>query len=80
MKTMQAIFLLSMVFFLGCTSTHRLRPAHAYVSLNKQAVKKQALVTFVDGRKIKAANLPMTSDSTYWTSPNGTFTNKITLK
>jgi len=50
----------------------------AYVSLNKQAVKKQALVTFVDGRKIKAANLPMTSDSTYWTSPNGTFTNKIT--
>ncbi len=80
MKTMQVTFLLSIVCFLGCTSTHRLRPAHEanFSSLNTRAVKKHARVTFVDGRKIKVANLRMTPDSTYWTSPNGTFTNKIT--
>ena len=77
MKTMQVTFLLSIVCFLGCTSTHRLRQAD-YASINKRAVEKHALVTFVNGRNIKVANLRMTSDSTYWTSPNGTFTNKIT--
>ncbi len=74
MKTVQATFLLSIVCLLGCTSTHRLRPAHEedYVSLNNRAAQKNAMVTFVDGRKIRVENLRMTSDSTYWT-----FTNRI---
>ena len=69
MKTMQVTFLLSLVCFLGCTSTHRLRQAD-YASINKRAVEKHALVTFVNGRKIQVENLRMTSDSTYWISTN----------
>ncbi len=69
MKTMQVTFLLSIVCFLGCTSTHRLRQAD-YASINKRAVEKHALVTFVDGRKIQVENLRITSDSTYWISTN----------
>jgi len=69
MKTRQVTFLLSLVCFLGCTSTHRLRQAD-YASINKRAVKKHALVTFVNGRKIQVENLRMTSDSTYWISTN----------
>ena len=70
MKTVQATFLLSIVCFLGCTSTYRLRPAHEedYVSINKRAVKKPAPVTFVDGRKIQVENLRITSDSTYYST------------
>jgi len=67
MKTMQATLLLSIVCFLGCTSTHRLRQAD-YASINKRAVKKPALVTFVDGRKIQVENLRITSDSTYYST------------
>ena len=43
-----------------------------FVSINNRAVKKHALVTFVDDRKIQVENLRITSDSTYWT-----FTNRI---
>ena len=71
MKTMQATLLLLIVCFLGCSSTHRLRPAHEadFASLNNRAFLKKVMVTFVDGRKIKVANLRMTSDSTYWNNP-----------
>jgi len=79
MKTMQATFLLSIACFLGCTSTHGLRPAHEadYVSLNNRAVWSHALVTFVDDRKIQVENLRMTSDSTYWTATNRIATAQI---
>ena len=71
MKTTQAALLLSIVCFLGCSSTHRLRPAHeeGYDSLNYRAVGKKAMVTFVDDRKIRVDNLRMTADSTYWIDP-----------
>ena len=71
MKTVKAIFLLSIVCLLGCTSTYRLRPAHEedFASLNNHAVLKKAIVTFANGRKIKVENLRMTSDSTYWIDP-----------
>ncbi len=71
MKTMQATLLLLIVCFVGCSSTHRLRLAHEedFASLNNRAFLKKVMVTFVDGRKIKVANLRMTSDSTYWNNP-----------
>ena len=69
MKTLQTAILVPIICFLGCTSTHRLRQAD-YASINKRAVAKKALVTFVDGRKIQVENLRITSDSTYWISTN----------
>jgi len=69
MKTIQVTLLMSIAWFLGCTSTHRLRQAD-YVSVNERAAKKHALVTFVDGRQIQVENLRMTSDSTYWLATN----------
>lgn len=79
MKTVQVIFLLSIVCFLGCTTTHRLRPAHEanFLSLNNRALKKQALITFTDGRQIQVENLRMTRDSTYWTATNKILTAQI---
>ncbi len=72
MKTVQATFLLLIVCLLGCTSTHRLRPAHEedYVLLNNRAAQKHAMVTFVGGRKIRVDDLRMTADSTYWNYSN----------
>lgn len=79
MKTVQTTFLLLIFCLLGCTSTHTLRPGHAagYASLNKHAVGKQAMVTFVDGRKIKVNNLRITPDSTYWAYINKIATSQI---
>ncbi len=79
MKTMQTTFLLLIVSFFGCTSTHRLRPAQEadFTSLNNRAVVKRAMVTFVDGRKIQVENLRMTSDSSYWASTDRIATAQI---
>jgi len=74
MKTIQPTFLLLTFCLLGCTSTHTLRPGHeaGYAALNKHAGRQDAIVTFIDGRKVGVEKLRITPDSTYWT-----YTNKI---
>ena len=74
MKTIQTTFLLLIFCLLGCTSTHTLRPGHeaGYAALNKHAGRQDAIVTFIDGRKVGVEKLRITPDSTYWT-----YTNKI---
>jgi len=72
MKVVIFISLMLTIMFVGCThnSTVRLRSSVDYALWNKRTLRKQPVVTLMDGQKHTANNLRFDPDSTSWVDPN----------
>ena len=72
MKAVIFISLMLTVMLVGCTHNYtvRLRSSEDYASLNQRALRKQAIVTLMDGQKLTPNMLRFDPDSTSWFDPN----------
>jgi hypothetical protein len=72
MKAVIFLFLMLTPMLVGCTHNYTVRPTRSehYASLNQHALRKQAIVTLMDGKKFHADKLRFAPDSTSWVDPN----------
>lgn len=71
MKPILIPFSLLILSFLGCVSSRHVEnnPGYGYAIVNVRSQTGKAYIRLADGKKMKAFNIYMQSDSTSWTDP-----------